>query len=268
MNLKEIVSTFDEGQRPAIASGKSKIIYPTIDESVCLMKFKPHLRSVTYQREGNIEGTDYWRMLACAEIFKGLESDGIPTELMHNKVIDHNEQFYLAVAKVKPIPIEWICRYKARGSIVRLFPSLVKQGQRFNQQLQKYDFKQDVKVAGIDDPMLNESYIVGLGLMSESQLQDAKKLLYVAGEHIKKRLDEVGMDLADMKMEFGYDSKGKLIIIDEISQDPIAADDKVTGRALTKDSYRQLKSEQEVLSAYEEFAKRLNPHIETLVERY
>ena len=59
-----------------------------------------------------------------------------------------------------------------------------------------------------------------------------------------------------MKMEMGFDENGKIIVIDEISQDCIRANDIKTGKSLTKDSFRQLKSD-EVLNAYKEFNRRL-----------
>ena len=65
------------------------------------------------------------------------------------------------------------------------------------------------------------------------------------------------MQLIDMKMELGFDENGKIIVIDEISQDCIRANDILTKRSLTKDSFRQMKSDKEVLEAYKEFNKRL-----------
>ena len=49
----------------------------------------------------------------------------------------------------------------------------------------------------------------------------------------------------------------KIVVIDEISQDCIRANDIKTGESLTKDSFRKLKTSQEVLNAYKEFNNRL-----------
>jgi phosphoribosylaminoimidazole-succinocarboxamide synthase len=155
-----------------------------------------------------------------------------------------------------------------------LFPGLVKEGQRFARPLFKYDYKQDIRVAGIDDPTLNESYIVGLGLLSEEQLRACKQLLGDVGALIHRRLAAVGIRLIDMKMEFGVNRRGpgerserpeERMVIDEISQDCIRAVDEATGQSLTKDLFRQLKRPEEVVAAYEAFARKLNPGIEDLV---
>jgi phosphoribosylaminoimidazole-succinocarboxamide synthase len=250
-----------------IADGKSKTIVPTALPGVCLMSFKPHARSITSQREEDVLGSDYWRLLATLDILLRLQDRGVPTHLLHPRAIAHRGQLYLAVQPVRPIPIEWICRYEAAGSIVRLFPSLVQPGQRFVRPLFKYDYKQDVKVAGVDDPTLNESYIVGLGLLAAEQLRAAQELLHRISEEVRRYLQTASIRLVDMKMEFGHDSTGRLILIDEISQDCIRAVDDATGRPLTKDVFRQLQSPEQVVAAYRAFATRLNPDIENLVWR-
>ena len=60
-----------------------------------------------------------------------------------------------------------------------------------------------------------------------------------------------------MKMELGFDENGKIIVIDEISQDCIRANDILKNKSLKKYSFRQMKSDKEVLEAYKEFNRRL-----------
>ena len=186
-----------------------------------------------------------------------LESEGVKTQIKEKniKVIDGIEG--IIVKKIKTIPIEFICRYYAAGSIVRLYPSLVKEGQKFKTPLYKFDLKQDIKVSGVDDPTLNENYIVGLEILTEEQLKNAKNILAKTGEIMRKTLEKAGMKLIDMKMELGFDEDGEIVVIDEISQDCIRANDIKTGKSLTKDAFRQMKSDEEVLKTYKEFNKRL-----------
>ena len=114
-----------------------------------------------------------------------------------------------------------------------------------------------LKVAGVDDPTLNENYIVGLEILSKEEFEEAKNILANVGKIIKETLQNVGMKLIDMKMELGFDENKKIVVIDEISQDCIRANDIKTEKSLTKDLFRQLKSDEEVLNAYKEFNKRL-----------
>lgn len=237
--------------------GKSKKIY-RLDESTYFMCFKPHLRSITYGREENIEGTEKERLKANMYFMNLLEENGIKTQIKSNKIEKVEGIEGILVKKVKTIPIEFICRYYAAGSIVRLYPSVVKEGQKFKTPLYKFDLKQDIKVAGVDDPTLNENYIVGLELLSKEQFEKAKHILTNVGEIINKDLEVKGIKLIDMKIELGFDENGDIVVIDEISQDCIRANDIETNESLTKDAFRQLKSDEEVLNCYKEFNKRLD----------
>lgn len=236
--------------------GKSKKIYK-LDETTYFMSFKPHLRSITYGREENIEGTEKERLKANIYFMNLLESKGIKTQIKNNKIQEVDGIEGILVKKIKTIPIEFICRYYAAGSIVRLYPSLVKEGQKFKTPLYKFDLKQDIKVAGIDDPTLNENYIVGLNLLTKEQFEKAKQILVKVGEIINKELEDKGIKLIDMKIELGFDENSDIVVIDEISQDCIRANDMKTDKSLTKDAFRQLKSDEEVLNCYKEFNKRL-----------
>lgn len=239
-----------------VVEGKSKKIFK-LDDDTYFMCFKPHLRSITYKREDNIEGTEYQRLLANIYFMNLLEKNGIKTQLKNDKIQEIDGEKGIIVKKIKTIPIEFICRYYAAGSIVRLYPSLVKEGQKLKTPLYKFDLKQDIKVSGVDDPTLNENYIVGLEILTEKQLLEAKEILAKVGEIVRGALEKANMKLIDMKMELGFDENGEIVVIDEISQDCIRANDITTEESLTKDTFRQLKSDKEVLNAYIEFNKRL-----------
>lgn len=236
--------------------GKSKKIFK-LNENTYFMCFKPHLRSITSKREENIKGTDHQRLIANMYFMNLLESKGIRTQIKDTKIQKIDGEEGILVKKVKTIPLEFICRYYAAGSIVRLYPSLVKEGQKFKMPLYKFDLKQDIKVAGVDDPTLNENYIIGLELLTQEEFEKAKNVLAQVGEIIRENLEKADMKLIDMKMELGFDEEGNIVVIDEISQDCIRANDIQTGKSLTKDSFRQLKNDEEVLNAYIEFNKRL-----------
>lgn len=239
-----------------IVEGKSKKIYE-IEPGVCFMTFKPHLRSITYNREGNIAGTDIERMKACAYYMKMLKDHGIKTQAYSDDIVEIDGIPGMLVEKITTIPIEFICRYYASGSLVRLYPSLVKEGEKLKNPLYKYDLKQDLSVAGVDDPTLNESYIIGLELLTQEQFDEAREMLKKIGEVINKDFDSKGVKFIDMKMEFGFNSKGEIVLIDEISQDCMRANDKETNETITKDAYRKMKTDAEVLQIYKDFNTRM-----------
>ena len=251
------VNKYSINEKKPEVEGKSKKIYK-LENDTYFMCFKPHLRSITSKREENIEGTDRERLISNMYFMNLLESKGIKTQIKLDKIETINGQEGIVVKKVKTIPIEFICRYYAAGSIVRLYPSLVIEGQKFKKPLYKFDLKQDIKISGVDDPTLNENYIVGLEILSNEQFQEAKKILAEVGEIVREDLERKDIKLIDMKMEMGFDENNNIIIIDEISQDCIRANDMKTNKSLTKDAFRELKSDKEILECYKEFNKRLN----------
>ena len=94
--------------------------------------------------------------------------------------------------------------------------------------------------------------------MTENQFKEAKQILSKVGEIIREDLENINVRLIDMKMEMGFDEEGNIVVIDEISQDCIRANDIETGKSLTNDSFRQLKSDEEVLNCYKEFNMKLS----------
>lgn len=251
--MEKIMENFNSKEAPIVAQGKSKVIYETSHPDVCLMGFKPSLRSITNKRQGLIAGTEIERMHTTLFFMQELEDHGISTQLQYPELIDYEGQLIMAVKKVKPTPIEWIARFSAAGSIVKMFPTIVKKGQKFHKPLYKFDLKQDLSVCGIDDPMLNESYIVGFGLLSAEQLETAKEILKKSSDLVNEIVTSAGMDLIDMKMELGHDNDGNLLVIDEISQDCTRIEKK--GVSMTKDCYREWKPEEVVLQRYKDFTR-------------
>ena len=73
-----------------------------------------------------------------------------------------------------------------------------------------------------------------------------------------RRNEEIarGVTLVDFKLEFGKDSKGNLMLADEVSPDTCRFWDSSTGDRLDKDRFR--KDLGNVLAAYEEIWKRIS----------
>ena len=266
MDIETLIRNFSETTNKVLVEGKSRIIYATEDEFLCFMKYKPFLKSVAAKKETAIPETDHWRALTTLDIMLNLEKEGIPTHIRYPFGINMNNNYYLMVRKVRPVPIEWTCVYQASGSMLKLFPALIKEGQKFESQIQKYNYKQELPIAGIHDTSINESQIIGLGLLNGQQLDEAKNLMHKVGESVLKRFSRCGLDLVDIKMEFGFGPYDKLLVIDELSQDCIRANDHTTGKPLTKDTFKQNNSDRDILKSCETFARYLNPYIESLIE--
>lgn len=100
--------------------------------------------------------------------------------------------------------------------------------------------------------------------MTKAQFDQADVMLSKIGDILNDVYLKAGIKLIDLKMEFGI-LNGEVILIDELSQDCMRANDIKTGETLTKDAYRQWKTPEEVLKTYKTFLERMCPNYKELV---
>ena len=74
-------------------------------------------------------------------------------------------------------------------------------------------FKNDAK----GDPLVTKDALVALGVMTEQQYDDLKDMTQRITAIVAGDLKEKGMELYDIKFEFGYGPDGRVMLIDEIA---------------------------------------------------
>ena len=91
----------------------------------------------------------------------------------------------------------------------------------------------------LGDPLINEHHAVALGLMSYQQLEHVTRVARQANDLLSALLHRAGIELVDMRLEFGRAAdNGHIIISDEISPDTCRFWDEATGEKLDKDRFR------------------------------
>ncbi len=115
-------------------------------------------------------------------------------------------------AKVFGKGLEVICRYKAVGSFFRRYGDYCKLGDDLPAYVQT-TFKNHEK----GDPLVTKDGLVALGVMTEKQYDDIKVMTQDITKIVSDDLKEKGLDLYDIKFEFGYDKDGSVMLIDEIA---------------------------------------------------
>lgn len=115
-------------------------------------------------------------------------------------------------AKVFGHGLEVICRYKAVGSFHRRYGEYIEFGADLPEYVEM-TFKNDEK----GDPLVTKDALVDLNIMSESQYEDIKEMTRRITRIVADDLKAKGLDLYDIKFEFGYDQEGKVMLIDEIA---------------------------------------------------
>ena len=111
--------------------------------------------------------------------------------------------------------------------------------------------------AELGDPMINKHHAVALGLMTYEELAHVKQVAMKANQLLSELLHRVGIELVDMRLEFGRAAdNGHIIISDEISPDTCRFWDEATGEKLDKDRFRLDLSD--VVASYRTVLERLN----------
>lgn len=224
-------------------TGKAKEIY-LYDQAKVLVVFTDKATAFNGQKADVIESKGSLNCQISASLLAYLEEKGIPTHFI--KMLDEQTQL---VWKVEIIPVEVVVRNKATGSLLQRLP--LEEGTAFTKPLVEFYYKSDE----LGDPLINDSHILAAGLATETEIEYLKETALEANRLLVQLLGNLGMDLIDMKLEFGRDSSGKLLLADEISPDTMRVWDKDTGRKLDKDRFRQDLGQ--VREGYEEILQRV-----------
>ena len=142
--------------------------------------------------------------------FEMLNAAGIKTHYVSANLNDTT----MEVIPAKPFGkgLEVICRHKAVGSFLRRYGDYVEEGADLPAYVEM-TFKNDEK----GDPLVTRDGLVVLGVMSEKQYDETKKMTQKITQIVADDLKKKGLILYDIKFEFGYNADGEVILIDEIA---------------------------------------------------
>lgn len=219
-----------------IGEGKSKLLFK--DGQFVVMEFKGDVRCSTQKVLYDLRIAKI-RTLFTYEIYK-LISKNIP-EVLVPEMIDEKT---LKMESATPIPLEWIPRFVAAGSVVKRFG--FEEGYIFSNMILKIDYKTDA-----DDYLITDELIVEKGILSLKELNEAKELCKKIANFLNLYFQEKGLVLWDFKMELAKNKDGKIVLIDEISLDGMRLKDFATGESFDKDVYRQTGDLELLIKAYE-----------------
>ena len=157
-----------------------------------------------------IEGVGDVNLRMSVYYFEKVNAAGIRTHFISADLKDTTME--VLPAKVFGKGLEVICRRKAVGSFFRRYGEYIEEGADLDYYVET-TFKNDAK----GDPLVTKDGLVALGVMTDKQYDDikemTKKITRIVADDMKKK----GLELYDIKFEFGYDAEGKVMLIDEIS---------------------------------------------------
>jgi phosphoribosylaminoimidazole-succinocarboxamide synthase len=200
-----------------IYSGKTKNVY-ALEDGNYLLKFKDDVtgENGVFDPGSNtvglsIEGAGQAGLRLTKFFFEILREKGVPTHYVDANVEE-------ATMTVKPATVfgkglEVICRYRAVGSFLRRYGMYAQEGQPLDA-LVEVTLKDDVR----QDPPITEDALDMLGILSTDEYKVLKNLTKKIGNIVKAELAKKGIELYDIKFEFGRTGEDhQIVLIDEIS---------------------------------------------------
>lgn len=211
-----------------IYTGKAKQMWSTDDPEVLRVVYLDQATALNGKKKDQIQGKGQLNNEISTLIFTYLNAKGVKTHFI--KKISATEEL---VKKVEIIPLEAVTRNIATGHFVTRFG--VEDGLVFPTPVEETYYKSDA----LDDPFINRSQILALGLATEDELAEIWQLSRQVNELLKALFAKAGLILVDFKLEFGRLSDGTLVLADEFSPDNCRLWDQQTRSHLDKDVYRK-----------------------------
>ncbi len=232
-------------KRELLYEGKAKKLFTTDDHNLLISEFKDDLTAFNGARKSSESGKGALNNKISTELFKLLESKGIPTHFV--EMLDDNHMLH---KRVDVILIEVIVRNIATGSLSKNLG--IPDGKVLPFTLVEFDYKNDE----LGDPKLNDQHCLILELVeSTEELDQLRNMARQINDILRPFFKEKGLNLVDFKLEFGKDAQGNIILADEISPDNCRFWDIQTGKKMDKDRFRQGMGGLKV--AYEEVLHRI-----------
>lgn len=203
-------------EKELIYTGKTKNVYK-LENGNCLLLFKDDCtgKDGVFDPGENsvgltIDGVGDVNLRMSVYFFEKINAAGIKTHYINSNLQDTTME--VLPAEVFGKGLEVICRYKAVGSFFRRYSDYVEEGADLPAYVEM-TFKNDEK----GDPLVTKDGLVDLKVMTAKQYDDIKKMTQDITKIVADDLKAKGLDLYDIKFEFGYDPSGDVMLIDEIA---------------------------------------------------
>ena len=203
-------------EKKLVYTGKTKNVY-ALDNGNYELKFKDDCtgKDGVFDPGENsvgltIEGVGDVNLRMSIYFFEKINAAGIRTHYVSADL--ENTTMEVLPAKAFGKGLEVICRYKAVGSFYRRYRDYCELGQDLPAYVET-TFKNDE----LGDPLVTKDGLVDLGVMTAEQYDSLKEMTQAITKIVADDLKEKGLDMYDIKFEFGYDADANVMLIDEIA---------------------------------------------------
>ncbi len=199
-----------------IYTGKTKDVY-SLDNGNVMLKFKDDCtgKDGVFDPGENtvgltIDGIGKENLKTSIYYFELLKKAGIKTHYVSADI--DNATMEVLPGKVFGHGLEVICRLVATGSFIRRYGEYIADGTVLEGGYVECTFKNDEK----GDPLVTSEGLAALGVMSPEMFESMKEQTLKITKIVADDLKSIGLDLWDIKFEFGYNND-EVILIDEIA---------------------------------------------------
>lgn len=198
-----------------VYQGKTKDVF-ALDNGNYLLKFKDDVTGTdgVFDPGANtvglsIAGIGRANLQVSVYFFEILKKAGVQTHYVSANIEDST----MEVLPAKPFGkgLEVICRNRAVGSFLRRYGDYIAEGAPLDSYVEM-TLKDDER----GDPLVTCEGLEALGVMTAEQFAATKAETVRINQIITDTLKEKGLDLYDIKFEFGF-YEDKVILIDEIA---------------------------------------------------
>lgn len=236
-------------KKEVIFDGNEKQVFATEDPNKVIIEFNDVTVAFNNVKRARFIGKGALNNQISALLLNYLNENGVRTHFIEK--LNDNEQL---CRRIEIIPLEIIVRNRVCGSLALRLG--LEEGMKPENTIVDIRYNNDE----LEDPLINEHHVVALGLTTYQELDD---MFFVAGrtnQLLQALFHKAGIELVDVKVEFGRDTEtGDIIVSDEISPDTARLWDEATGQRLDKDHFRLDLSD--VVLSYRTVLERLNKAI-------
>ena len=211
-----------------IFEGNEKQVFATDNPDQVIFRYKDVTVAYNNVKRARFIGKGALDNQISALLLDYLNRNGVETHFIER--IGEQEQL---CRKIEIIPLQVVVHNRIAGSLA--YRLGVEEGYRHSNVIVDLRYNNDE----LEDPFINRDHAVALGLATYQELDGMYNTARRVNELLGPLFHKAGIELVDMKIEFGRASDtGTIIISDEISPDTCRLWDESTGERLDKDRFR------------------------------
>ena len=238
-------------KKELIFDGNEKQVFATDDSDKVIFRYKDVTLAYNSVKRARFVGKGILDNKISSLMLGYLNANGVKTHFI--ETVNEREQL---CRKIEIIPLEVIVRNRVCGTLASRIG--LKDGYKQANTIIDIRYNND----DLDNPLINEHHVVALGLLTYEEMDAMIATARRTNEILGALLHKAGIELVDVKIEFGRAcDTGEIILSDDISPATCRVWDDATGERLDKDRFRLDLSD--VVASYRIVLERLEKVLES-----